>query len=200
MGIGGRSGAGTRSVPHRKSFAFGIRQAQADGAIAEANDEDRSAGVCGTGSAPGGRPVGVPHRVIRAARQNACPVERDHSAGSRRAEALWVRTSFRSRPRGASWWRSRPWMVERASTAWRTLVRHRPGCLAGCGRKPSIPRTDPPAVSPGWRRRGAFCVVAERERATRVLEAHQAQMLLVAGTRMRTPRRCGVGRAINPKS
>ena len=48
--------------------------------------EDRSADVCGTGSAPDGRPVGVPHRVRRAARQDADPVERNHGAGSCRAE------------------------------------------------------------------------------------------------------------------
>jgi hypothetical protein len=39
VGIGCRSGAGTRSVPHGESFAFGIRQAQADGAIGEADGE-----------------------------------------------------------------------------------------------------------------------------------------------------------------
>ena len=33
MGLSGRSGAGTWSVPHGKSFAFGLQQAQADGGI-----------------------------------------------------------------------------------------------------------------------------------------------------------------------
>src|ERR1035441_6582973 len=85
-------GSGARCIPHRQDSAPGAQQAEAHGEIGQArcpaNTSAATGGLLGVGGAPvlWTRSDGVRHRVGRAARQDAHPVERGRSAGSRRTE------------------------------------------------------------------------------------------------------------------
>src|ERR1039458_3060031 len=88
LGVRRGSGSGAWGLPHRQDSAPGVWQAEAHGGIGRTGQTRARAacGVFGVGGTTDRRSLRVYHRVGRAAWQDAHPVERGRGARSRRTE------------------------------------------------------------------------------------------------------------------